>query len=141
MVGNGFGGGIYNDATASADVVTIFNSTISGNTASSNGGGIANVGLLSNASLAIINSTISGNMSNNDGGGLYNDSVSGTTTITSSTVSNNHADNDASSAGTGGGIRVVSGPVTLKDTIAAATLPRPSRLRRRRSRAARSLRA
>ena len=119
VVGNGFGGGIYNDATASADVVTIFNSTISGNTASSNGGGIANVGLLSNASLAIINSTISGNMSNNDGGGLYNDSVSGTTTITSSTVSNNHADNDASSAGTGGGIRVVSGPVTLKDTIVA----------------------
>jgi large repetitive protein len=119
VVGNGPGGGIYNDATASPNTVTISNSTISGNTASTNGGGIANVGLVNNATLAITNSTISGNMANNDGGGLYNDSVTGTTTITASTVTNNHADNDASSNGTGGGIRVVSGSVTLNDTIVA----------------------
>jgi hypothetical protein len=120
VAGTGVGGGIFNDASGSPDSVLIFNSTISGNTAGNNGGGIANVGLLNNATLTIINSTISGNMANNDGGGLYNDSVSGVTTINSSTITNNHADQDASSAGSGGGIRVVSGPVTLRDTIVAA---------------------
>ncbi len=90
--GAGHGGGIFNGGT-----LTLSNSVISGNTAStSSGGGISNAG----GTLTIINSTISGNSAGDGfGGGIYN---GGSLTITSSTISgNNTATIDY---GSGGGI-------------------------------------
>src|SRR2546425_4393202 len=92
-----FGGGIFNQGT-----LTISNSTISGNTASSGpGGGIQNdcqfgcpAGVI--ATMTITNSTISGNTASSQGGGISSGSKSGTT-ITNSTISGN-------SAASGGGI-------------------------------------
>jgi CSLREA domain-containing protein len=147
--GFGSGGGVYNDASAAAASTTVTNTTISGNTAGQNGGGIYsignvgtatlsitgstingnaaglngggvyNAGTVTSAPMSITNSTISGNTANNDGGGVYNDSDSGVVTITGATITKNYADNDSSLVGTGGGLKVVSGPVTLKDTIVA----------------------
>jgi CSLREA domain-containing protein len=117
--GNGLGGGIYNDASASAAITAISGSTINSNTASVKGGGIYNTGTLTNAALALTNSTVSGNNANNDGGGIYNDGATGTTVLTSVTVTNNRADNDNNGSGNGGGIKVVTGTVTLKNTIVA----------------------
>ena len=74
-----FGGGILNNA---ATVLTLMNSTLSGNGAGF-GGGIYN-----GADLTIVNSTLSGNLAGADGGGVYNAS---TLTITNSTFSGNAA--------------------------------------------------
>ncbi len=74
-----FGGGISN-----AGILTLTNSTVSGN-ASSGGGGIYDVG-----TLTITNSTISGNLSEYGGGGIYI-GYGGTLTLTESTVSGNVA--------------------------------------------------
>jgi hypothetical protein len=78
------GGGIHNDG----GLVTLTNSSVSGNEAQK-GGGIFNTG-----TLTITNSTISGNderqqLSLTTGGGIFN---TGTLKITSSTVSGNTAD-------------------------------------------------
>jgi CSLREA domain-containing protein len=118
--GDGSGGGIFNQGTFGGVVLNISNSTISGNTAGANGGGVANIGAATNAPMSITNTTISGNSANNDGGGIYQAAGSAPSTLTSVTVTNNRADNDSSLVGEGGGIRVVSGPVTLQDTIVAA---------------------
>jgi hypothetical protein len=74
-----FGGGISN-----AGILTLTNSTVSGN-ASSGGGGIYDVG-----TLTITNSTVSGNLSEFGGGGIYI-GYGGTLTLTDSTVSGNVA--------------------------------------------------
>ncbi|PYS35632.1 MAG: hypothetical protein DMF75_03040, partial [Acidobacteria bacterium] len=113
------GGGIYNNAVSAAATASITNSTISGNTASLNGGGIYNTGVTSSATLTLTNSTISGNTANNDGGGIYNSGAMATATLTSVTVTNNTADNDNNVSGAGGGIKVASGTLTLKNTIVA----------------------
>jgi hypothetical protein len=91
-----FGGGIHNDSS----VLTVSNSTISGNSASSSGGGIVNGGF--RPTLTITNSTVSGNSASSSGGGIVNANTGGilnsaTLTITNSTVSGN-------SASFGGGI-------------------------------------
>ncbi len=97
------GGGILNGGT-----VTLTNSTVSGNTASSgsgSGGGIYNFG-----TATLTNSTVSGNTASSGGlggGGIYNN---GTVTLTNSTVSGNTA---TGSGGSGGGIRNFGGTVTL----------------------------
>ncbi len=88
----GSDGGIFNNNS----ILTISNSTISGNTATSNGGGIDNAG----GTLTISNSTVSGNTATGSGGGISN---SGMLTLTNSTVSNNTATN-----GNGGGIAISS---------------------------------
>ena len=87
------GGGIYNYGVMS--ILTITNSTLSGNSAndSSSGGGIYNDG----ATLTIDNSTLSSNFADWSGGGIYNDQA-GTVTITNSTLSGNSANEE------GGGI-------------------------------------
>ena len=113
--GGSEGGGIRN----SGGTFTIINSTISGNSlgdAAGLGGGIYNAD-----TLIITNSTISGNNANDSGGGVYNKNGAGTATatLTSVTVTNNTADNDNAAGGTGGGINVASGTVTLKNTIVA----------------------
>jgi CSLREA domain-containing protein len=120
--GAGSGGGVYHDATASPATLTVTGSTISGNTSSTNGGGIANVGTLTNATLTITNTTISGNGANNDGGGIYNAGATGTTTLTSVTVTGNTTDKDDLGGGAGGGLNIVSGTFTLKNTIVAGNL-------------------
>jgi hypothetical protein len=83
------GGGIYNNG-----ILTVTNSTISGNTSSSSssGGGIYNTG-----TLTVTNSTISGNTASSSGGGICN---TGTLTVTNSTISGNTA--TASYVGGGG---------------------------------------
>jgi len=72
------GGGVFNQIYGST--LTITDSTISGNIAADDGGGISNA--YGNA--YINNSTISGNTASSRGSSLFN---SGTTSITSSTVS------------------------------------------------------
>jgi CSLREA domain-containing protein len=120
--GNALGGGICNDGSSAAASATITGSTISGNTSSVNGGGIANVGTGTNATLTLTNTTISGNGANNDGGGIYNDGATGTTTLTSVTVTGNTTDKDDLGGGAGGGLNIVSGTFTLRNTIVAGNL-------------------
>jgi hypothetical protein len=74
-----FGGGIYNGGG-----LTIVNSTLSGNTATSEGGGIYN-----GSTLTISNSTFSGNAAQGSGGGCIN--AGGILLITNSTLSGNSA--------------------------------------------------
>ena len=66
-------------------MLTLNNSTVSGNTASYNAGGIHNVG-----TVTLNSSTVSGNTSGNDGGGLAI-AADGTATLNNSTVSGNTA--------------------------------------------------
>jgi hypothetical protein len=79
------GGGVFNFGT-----VTLINSTLSGNSATSQGGGVFNS---SSASLTVINSTISGNstiflgVSVPNGEGVAN---YGTATVINSTISGNN---------------------------------------------------
>ena len=81
--GTGNGGGIGNSGT-----LTLTNSTVSGNFATSHsgevGGGILNVG-----TLTVTNSTVSGNTARSAGGGIGNEQ--GTVTINNSTISGNVA--------------------------------------------------
>src|ERR1041385_6610323 len=94
--GRAAGGGVLN-----AGVLTVFDSTISGNVAEGSGGGIFNNGIL-----RVIDSTLSGNVAAGPngffhdgrlypageglGGGLYDD-VGGTATLANATVSGNSA--------------------------------------------------
>jgi hypothetical protein len=95
-----YGGGIYIVGSTSSfygpGSLTMTNSTISSNVATSRGGGLCNMG-----SSVITSSTISANVANMDaaggGGGIYNE---GTFSGTNSTISDN-------SASLGGGIKNV----------------------------------
>lgn len=99
-----YGGGVFNNGT-----LTVANSTISGNKASSHGGGVSNQGMLNidnstisknsaslgggvynspSGTLTIDNTTISGNKTSSSGGGVFNH---GAADITGSTISNNSA--------------------------------------------------
>ena len=69
------GGGILNED----GLVTVTNSTISGNNAAGKGGGIAN-GMTT--ALTIVNSTIRGNIAGITGGGISHEGVSATLTNT-----------------------------------------------------------
>ena len=86
-----FGGGISSGGFKTpGTVVTVINSTISGNSAQG-GGGISNeYGVVS-----IVNSTISGNLATDGGGAVFN--YAGALQIANSTISGN-------SAGSGGGV-------------------------------------
>jgi len=97
--GVGTGGAIFNNSGA---VLTLTNSTVSGNSATG-GGGILNSGTLS-----ITNSTLSGNVAGANGGGaIYNN---GPLILTNSTVSGNFG-------GGGAGIfNSSSGTVTVANT-------------------------
>ncbi|MBW4569340.1 MAG: DUF4114 domain-containing protein [Tolypothrix carrinoi HA7290-LM1] len=116
------GGGIYNDG-----ILTVTNSTITGNSASGTGvaytdtdglgGGIYNEG-----TLTVIDSTISGNEADYTGvgaggygGGIYNE---GSLTVTNSTIADNKATlTSGSYGGWGGGIYTKGiGTVTVSNT-------------------------
>jgi len=106
---NQYGGGIFNED----GLLTVRESTISGNTANGNntGGGITNWG-----TLVVINSTISGNRANSggsgNGGGIHSiDFI----TIINSTITNNQA----AGGNSAGGIRRVGADLTIKNTIVA----------------------
>lgn len=109
-LGNGFGGGIYNDHAH----LTVSNCILSGNSAQS-GGAIFNDGFSGTATLAINNGTLNNN-SADIGGGIYNKGDSGvaTATIINVLVSGN-------SAGIGGGI-VNDGRGTLSAGRAELTI-------------------
>jgi CSLREA domain-containing protein len=101
------GGGMLNNGA-----LTITDSTISDNTATSDGGGI-----YSNGALIATNSTITGNTANGNGGGIY--IAGGTMKLTNVTVAGNSADSDDSGAETGGGIFSNAGASSLRNTIVA----------------------
>lgn len=67
--------------------VSLTNSTVSGNSSGSNGGGISAWGT---SNLSLTNSTVSGNSSGSDGGGIFAKVVAGVN-LTDSTVSGNSA--------------------------------------------------
>jgi hypothetical protein len=71
------GGGIYTYGT-----MNVTNTTLSGNSASSNGGGIANAG-----ALTLTNSTLFGNLAGTSGGGIYT-YAGGTVTAKNTIVAN-----------------------------------------------------
>jgi hypothetical protein len=104
---NSEGGGIV---TGSTSTVTINDSTISDNTATSGGGIFSAWG-----TIYLNNSTISGNIANG-GGGVNN--LGGTVTINNSTFSNNSVVTMG-----GGGIRnEASGTVTIQNSLIAKNL-------------------
>jgi hypothetical protein len=119
---NEHAGGIYISGSSSA-LLTVTNSTISGNESDFNddddghGGGIYNSG----GNLLITNSTISGNSSGERGGGIYSN-TSSTINIRHSTITNNTAASDAS----GGGIRSQDNAL-LSHTIVAGNFRGSSR--------------
>ncbi|MCP4211455.1 MAG: hypothetical protein GY764_08245, partial [Halieaceae bacterium] len=94
-----WGGGIYNDGT-----LTVTNSALSGNVATSGGGGIYIGG---GGTLNVTNGTFSGNSANN-GGGIV--SYGGTLTVANSTFSSN------SSTDSGGGISSDESLVTVTNS-------------------------
>ncbi|MFQ5593553.1 MAG: choice-of-anchor Q domain-containing protein [Anaerolineae bacterium] len=99
------GGGAYN---INSSALTIIGSTISGNAADGaafGGGGILNG---DGNTLTLLNSTVSGNNSTNDGGGIWN---FGSATLTNVTISDNGAANE------GGGILNGRRRATLTNTI------------------------
>ena len=101
------GGGILNEA----GTLSIANSTVSGNSAV-DGGGIRNDG-----QLTIGNSLLFGNLAAEDGGGLLH--RSGAATLNNVTIADNVADENADGVGEGGGIRVVGGTLTVRNSIVA----------------------
>ncbi len=125
------GGGIFNKGTATVNNCTFAGNT--GNTAGSVGGGIENEGTL----LTVNNSTFTGNATPYGGGGIYNATTAtvtnstfntnsssngggifnnyGTLMVTNSTFNNN-------SASSGGGVSNAVGTLTLNNTIVAGNV-------------------
>ena len=147
--GNTAGGGIFNDSSSGkTGILSLINSSVSGNKAKL-GGGIYNQGgtlkltnsTLSdnratsgagifngddggyfNSSATLTNSTISGNTALEDGGGIYNDTayVGGNRlTLISTTINNNTADSDGNGTGNGGGVFSTSDKSKVSNTIIA----------------------
>ena len=111
--GNGanYGGGVRNDS----GTVIVMNSTFSGNSSGQEGGGIYN----NNGTLTVTNSTFSGNHTWYQGGGISN-YQDGILTVTNSTFSDNYA--TYSSASAGGIYNVGSGILNLVNTIVANSI-------------------
>jgi predicted outer membrane repeat protein len=91
----------YGGGIYSSGTLTLMNSTVANNTSYGSGGGIDSWGVV-----ALTNSTVSGNTAS-DGGGLWSD---GTLTLTNTTVSGNTAEYF------GGGIESQSGTLTLTNS-------------------------
>jgi hypothetical protein len=103
-----FGGGVYNQATA-----TIAGCTISGNTAQINGGGLE-TGI--NAVSTLTGCTISGNIAQGNGGGLENYSR---TMLTNCTISGNSA--SASGGGVSNSGTVMLAACTISGNVASVS--------------------
>jgi predicted outer membrane repeat protein len=113
------GGGIYFTSGDPGATLTIQDSLIDANVtsaASSDQRGGAGL-VIGGGSLVAKNVTISGNLSSSAAGGIKVDG--GTAALTNVTITNNHAENDDAGPGTGGGIAVISGSLTMDNTIVA----------------------
>ena len=98
--------------------LTLVDTTINGNTASSNGGGIANDG----GTATVTDGDISGNAASSNGGGIYN--AGGTLTITNSSISDNTATGGRFLLGGGGGIYNTGDTLTITNsTISGNSAP------------------
>jgi hypothetical protein len=99
------GGGLYLTSYAGVTTVNIINSTISGNSSTSNGGGVVLYSSPdSDLTVNVINTTIINNTSGSGGGGIFNDE--GSLTLTASVISGNTANT------VGNNIESVDGTVT-----------------------------
>lgn len=103
---SGQGGAVFHDGN-----LTLINSVVSDNAASSTGGGIRTTGT---ALLTVVNSTLSGNTATS--GGAIHSSATALVNIANSSVSANSA-----TTGTGGGIANEGGLTILQSTVAANT--------------------
>ncbi|NQU88307.1 MAG: hypothetical protein HQ541_21375, partial [Mariniphaga sp.] len=106
-------GGAIRLGNSSTGLLTITNSTFSGNSSIDNGGGIS-AGISTN--IQITNSTLYANRSNVQGGGLI---TAGTLALDHVTIAHNHSDNNDSGGEQGGGFYFYSGTATVKNTIIA----------------------
>lgn len=111
-VAGGKGGGLYNNRDGST--VRIVDSLIVDNYAADVGGGIQ-----SGSIVYITNTTVSGNHSDLTGGGLSADSPNSEFYLYHVTIANNTADHDNNGEGSGGGLHLISGTVTMSNTIMA----------------------
>ena len=113
------GGGIYNEGT-----LNVVRSTLSGNsTSAGTGGGLSNA---NGGGATLVNSTLSGNSATAGGGGLYEDNATSSASLNNVTISDNTADSNASGSGNGGGIRVVTGTLNIKNSIIAGNFDTPN---------------
>jgi hypothetical protein len=113
--GNGYvsdGGGVINHGTLTLDSVTIYDS------AALRGGGVLNLG-----ELLMVNSTLSNNATRFNGGGLY--SQSGSATVINCTIVENGAGMLGDDGVGGGGVHVVTGAITMHNTIVASNFVTP----------------
>ena len=114
--GDGFGGGFYNDGTATTINCAISNNSVTGRMGGGYGGGIYNDGTLTLTSSVIKDNSAAGGPDNGGaiGGGINNGF--GTVSLNDSTVSGNVARGGAGSdggPGEGGGVANDFGTVTL----------------------------
>jgi predicted outer membrane repeat protein len=96
-------------------MITVNNSTFSGNSAGNKGGGIHNNGIWNYGSATVIvgNSTFSGNSAGNKGGGIHTNGLYSAVALSNSTFSANRASDE------GGSIYNDLSTVTLKNAIIA----------------------
>ncbi len=111
-IAGGKGGGIYTNQNGSE--VHIENSSIINNYAADIGGGIQ-----SGSIVVITNSTVSGNETSKTGGGISNDSPRSQLTLNFVTIANNRADRDNLGMYDGGGLYLISGTITMTNSIVA----------------------
>jgi predicted outer membrane repeat protein len=121
------GGAIFIDGYGGGAMLTVLNSTITGNTAGNTDNGGSGAGIYSSADvLTIIDSTISnntawigGNLSGGDGGGIIN--VNGTLEISNTTISSNLA--GVSGGGISGDGTITITNSTISGNVAGITQP------------------
>jgi hypothetical protein len=122
----GLGGAIFIDGYGGGAMLTVLNSTITGNTAGNMDNGGSGAGIYSSADvLTIIDSTISnntawigGNLSGGDGGGI---NVNGTLNISNTTISSNGA--GVSGGGISGYGTITINNSTISGNVAGITQP------------------
>lgn len=102
------GGGIFNTGT-----LLVFNSLFWLNQAASQGGAL----YTNQGAATLVNTTISQNGAGNFGGGIY--LQMGAVNIFNNTIVNNDADNNDDGVGSHGGVAVVTGSLTMYNTILA----------------------
>lgn len=105
----------YGGAISNAGILSLINSTLLDNRAQFAGG------VWNRATFGASNSTLSGNRASESGGGLLND-PDAQTTLSSSTIVNNRADDDLDGTGQGGGVSRAgggTGSIRLFNTLLA----------------------
>ena len=120
FIGNtagGDGGGAYVGGTASMSMVRC---TLSGNASNATGSPGGGGGIFfSNSTRTLTNSTVSGNSAKADGGGLFSYMPGSSATLTAVTIADNTPNSDGTGGGSGGGLYIYNGTVTLAGSIVA----------------------